>query len=84
LRAERLNVEERYGAQGHVTASVIALHSFETSAVPMSIHDVGNSARSYRGAKRLSLSPVEGNVVLPDAACTPISSILTEARKLTP
>ena len=38
-----MNVEKRYGAQGHVTGSVIALHFFVTSAVPMSIHDVGNA-----------------------------------------
>ena len=42
-----MNVEKRYGAQGHATGSVIALHFFVTSAVPMAIHDVGNSAHFH-------------------------------------
>lgn len=52
-----MNVEERYGAQGHVTGSVIAPHFFVTSALPMPIHDAGNGARSHLGAK---IDPLAG------------------------
>ncbi len=45
-----MNVEERYGAQGHVTSTVTAPHFFVTLPVPVSLHGVANGACFHLGA----------------------------------